>query len=569
MKCPSCGVENTEPLDGFCQDCGAQLASAEESQDSTVVLREPPASEGTVLREKYTIRGLLAEHRWIEYRVADPSGGNYLIVDGRGDESFSMARDLLTSVDSPALWKVLDSFDEAGKSWLVGEPLGTSVADILAAGKMSEEETAVLGAALCDSLALVHGRGLIHCNVSPRTVFRRADGSWYLRGFERLNPLDKGRTDYTVNDGFSPPESYGVGGKEDVRSDLYCVGALMYYCLTGEKSSLADRESFFVFRPLSLRGVIVSRPLESVILRAVSKNICDRWESAQAMKEALIATRTEQPEPRISTGAPGFIIARKSDVGRVREVNEDSCLTMHFDAVEKSKSTSAHLLIVSDGMGGEAEGEKASSLAVRTIADHVLEQLLPVVADNRTRLLLPDDPRERGAVILRDAILKGNGHVFEYSLGDPCRRGMGATVTAALIEGDLVTIGHVGDTRCYIIKDDLRQLTEDHSFVGKLVSMGHLTREEALTSPQRNQLYRALGTSDHLDVDIYHHTLSEGEYMVLTSDGVWEYFTDAEMISLVKNLKEPQTIVDRLIEICLERGADDNCTVIVMHVGAR
>jgi protein phosphatase len=142
---------------------------------------------------------------------------------------------------------------------------------------------------------------------------------------------------------------------------------------------------------------------------------------------------------------------------------------------------------------------------------------------------------------------------------------MGCTMTAVLLEGDLAVFAHVGDTRAFLIGSELDQVTTDHSLVGSLVQMGHLTREEARHSPRRSVIYRALGTNSEVEVDLYERRLAPGDYLLVCSDGIWEYYSDEELLGFFQGDPEPADLCERLVATCLERGADDNATLAVVR----
>ena len=142
---------------------------------------------------------------------------------------------------------------------------------------------------------------------------------------------------------------------------------------------------------------------------------------------------------------------------------------------------------------------------------------------------------------------------------------MGCTITACILEPDEVIIGHVGDTRAYHLRgSEMTRLTTDHSLVGRLVEMGQLTEEEARNSPQRSIIYRAMGTNPEVEVDIYQKDVKPGDRLMVSSDGVWEYFEAQELQSIMELDDSPANIAARLVDICLQRGADDNATLAVI-----
>ncbi|MCA9795980.1 MAG: serine/threonine-protein phosphatase, partial [Candidatus Eremiobacteraeota bacterium] len=280
--------------------------------------------------------------------------------------------------------------------------------------------------------------------------------------------------------------------------------------------------------------------------------------AASAPAAAPEATGSGQP---VGT----YQVAMVSNIGCVRSINQDACLELRFTSVEKSNNRDGHLVAVIDGMGGEAEGDKAASLALRAIAQEVVSLSLSLRNGRHTAPLMPDDAVEKNRFIIQRALEVANRTIHEYASLDRARQGMGCTITAALFDGQTAVFGHVGDTRAYLYRGGLDQITTDHSLVGRLVEMGQMTPEEARNSPQRSIIYRAMGTNPEVEVDVYERKLEAGDYVMMSSDGVWEYFEQGELRAVFERLSDPHEICEELVRICLERGADDNATVAIVH----
>jgi len=369
--------------------------------------------------------------------------------------------------------------------------------------------------------------------------------------------------------------------------DLFSVGAILHFAASGAKTDLESRENFFTFGPLP---TLDDEVLQGAIGRLTAKSPSERLQSADAFLEFLALDELPAPAPSPRpvpaaaapappspstnhAGAPAtrasgpcqYDVFLQSHVGCVRQINQDACLQMKFTSIEKSVQSDTHLVVMIDGMGGEAEGDKAASLALRTIAQDVVGSNLTLKDQRVTSPLLPDTQRERNKLLLERALKKANRTIYEYAERDIHRRGMGCTITAALLEPDEITIAHVGDTRGYLWRDGkLTKLTTDHSLVGRLVEMGQLTEEEARNSPQRSIIYRAMGTNPDVEVDLYHQKLQPGDRLILSSDGVWEYFMNEELEDIIGRFDAPEPIANTLVELCLSRGADDNATVAVV-----
>ena len=225
----------------------------------------------------------------------------------------------------------------------------------------------------------------------------------------------------------------------------------------------------------------------------------------------------------------------RSDVGLVRSHNEDSFLLR------------APLFAVCDGMGGHAAGEVASSIAVDTIA-----QQAPGTADDT---LL-------GAAIegANLAVIKG----AEAGIGKP---GMGCTASAVLVEGNKMAVGHVGDSRVYLLRrGTLVRVTHDHSYVEELVDSGQITADEARTHPSRSIITRALGSDPDMYADHFSLEVNNGDRIILCSDGLSSMIPDSDIESVAVSAASPQQAADNLVAAALTAGGSDNVTVIVVDV---
>jgi serine/threonine protein phosphatase PrpC len=223
--------------------------------------------------------------------------------------------------------------------------------------------------------------------------------------------------------------------------------------------------------------------------------------------------------------------AGATDPGRRRRRNEDSYVI------------DPPLFAVADGMGGAQAGEVASKLAAGAV-------------------------KSRGADV-ESLIQEANRRVHQRSLEDPNTSGMGTTLTVAAVADGVVSIGHVGDSRAYLIRDGkLEQLTEDHSLVGELMRSGKLSPEEAESHPQRSMITRALGTDPDVDVDIFSVEPRPDDLFLLCSDGLTSMVDDREILRLVGEKRgDLQELVKALIKAANKGGGEDNITVIAFEIG--
>lgn len=250
-------------------------------------------------------------------------------------------------------------------------------------------------------------------------------------------------------------------------------------------------------------------------------------------------------------------VGARTDLGRVRKNNED-CYSI---------DPALQLYVLSDGMGGEAHGEIASNLAVQTIVTHCRQaensRATPIFGETR-----PDISERTNR--LASAIHLANRKVFESASANPEQQGMGATIVAGWIEGQRLSLAHVGDSRAYLLRSgSLEQLTADHSLVAEKVRIGILTPQEADASEIQSVLTRAVGTTPSVQVDTDEQMLLSGDSLVLCSDGLTRMVTDPEIASTLITASSAQEAANRLVDLANEYGGVDNVSVIVLRIGQK
>jgi protein phosphatase len=207
-------------------------------------------------------------------------------------------------------------------------------------------------------------------------------------------------------------------------------------------------------------------------------------------------------------------------------------------------------------MGGHAAGEIASGTIINSIAMLALKELFPA------QLTGPVVDRQEW---LRHAVETANLDVL--GLRKSAGTDMGSTLVSAVVERNKAYIAHVGDSRAYLINaNEIRQLTTDHSLVERLIATNQITRQEARYHPQRNVIYRTMGDKSKLDVDVSEHLLSEGDCLLLCSDGLSGMIDDQVMQKIVHQASSPQEACDRLVEAANAAGGDDNISVIIVQI---
>jgi serine/threonine protein phosphatase PrpC len=238
--------------------------------------------------------------------------------------------------------------------------------------------------------------------------------------------------------------------------------------------------------------------------------------------------------------------------GRVRDHNEDAMLLDDHNGV----------FVVADGMGGTNAGEVASSMVV----DEVRRQARALSASLKDHGADPDQGRRWALHYLPQVIEQANRLVYEAGQRDQSCRGMGTTVVMLLPVGDEAYVCHVGDSRLYLLrKQELFQVTEDHSFVQKLVRQGRITPEEALDHPRKNLITRCIGIQPQVQVDSLYLDLQAGDSFLLCSDGLTDMLDDGQIHSLMLRHRG-QALVDAAIDAANRAGGRDNITVLLLEV---
>lgn len=246
-----------------------------------------------------------------------------------------------------------------------------------------------------------------------------------------------------------------------------------------------------------------------------------------------------------------------TDVGQIRTNNQDAIMSLLTTSNSSDEQPEFGVFVVADGMGGHHDGEKASALTTRVITHYVSNAILmPMLIK-----LEQDSERPTISEIIQKAVQYANERVSnEVPDG-------GTTATVAAIMGDLAYIGHVGDSRAYLIANDMiEQLTRDHSLVQRLIELEQLTPAEAAEHPQRNVLYRAIGQSDTIEVEATSRRLMPGSRLLICSDGLWNLVPEDEIKSTVLSSPSPQSASETLVKLANDRGGPDNISVILVRV---
>ncbi len=267
-------------------------------------------------------------------------------------------------------------------------------------------------------------------------------------------------------------------------------------------------------------------------------------------------------EQTVKMGRPlGFEVVTSTDPGIKRKYkpNEDSLFAVKGVRSLNGQMQQVGLFVVADGMGGHANGQDASRLAIQTIIDYMLPRLVHV-----------EETSETPEKLLVDSVQQANQAVHEHNVKNGAD--MGTTVTATLIIDTTAHVANVGDSRTYLYRtsNGLSKVTRDHSVVASLVDAGIIKPDDIYTHPKRNQIYRSLGEKPFVEVDPFDVQLQAGDKMLLCSDGLWDMVRDPEIQRVLEvPITDPQQLGDNLIKAAHAGGGEDNISVIVVNVVER
>lgn len=234
----------------------------------------------------------------------------------------------------------------------------------------------------------------------------------------------------------------------------------------------------------------------------------------------------------------------KTDVGNKRSMNQD-----FFYCNENAVGSFQNLFIVADGMGGHKAGDHASKLCVSSMVDSI-----------------EGSSHKTPVTIFEEAVSKANSVIYQAAKENIEFEGMGTTMVACTMVDSTMYVANIGDSRLYLLRETLSQITDDHSLVEELVKQGNLTESEARVHPQKNIITRALGTDQQVSADYFEVSVRKGDIVLLCSDGLSNMLDDEDMEYIVKRSNTLEEAGTQLVAQANQNGGDDNITVVLAQV---
>lgn len=231
-----------------------------------------------------------------------------------------------------------------------------------------------------------------------------------------------------------------------------------------------------------------------------------------------------------------------TDAGVVREMNQD-----YYFSSDTAVGNLPNLFIVADGMGGHKAGDYASR--------YTIERVVASVSRNTG---------EEPIAIMREAINKANELLVAESREDESKSGMGTTLVIGTIIGNKLFVANIGDSRLYVVGQNMRQITRDHSLVDEMVRLGEINADEARVHPDKNIITRAVGTSDHVEADFFEVEITADDTILLCTDGLTNMVRDDEILDIIKKYDNAQAATMQLVKEANANGGRDNITVMII-----
>ena len=231
-----------------------------------------------------------------------------------------------------------------------------------------------------------------------------------------------------------------------------------------------------------------------------------------------------------------------TDAGVVREMNQD-----YYFSSDTAVGNLPNLFIVADGMGGHKAGDYASR--------YTIERVVASVSRNTG---------EEPIAIMKEAINKANELLVAESREDESKSGMGTTLVIGTIIGNKLFVANIGDSRLYVVGQNMRQITRDHSLVDEMVRLGEINADEARVHPDKNIITRAVGTSDHVEADFFEVEITADDTILLCTDGLTNMVRDDEILDIIKKYDNAQAATMQLVKEVNANGGRDNITVMII-----
>jgi protein phosphatase len=520
--------------------------------------------------------------------------------------SLSWEKALLQAAASPGLPRIIDHFPEGEMEYLVEElPQGQVLWDAWDNPAVTMRERFTWLRQVAETFRFLHHRGAILEGLRPDIVIVDGAGRARLTDLSDLLPLPLPPDPPIRATCYTAPELVLNSEKADARADLYSFGAMLYALHLGRELTDLD------FELQGLPKSILHRfpDIHPVFGRLVSKTFCrelsQRFPSEEAaamdptgfqeLIETLDLCARTLDDVRLG-------IAAWTTTGMVRTGNEDSFAVLTASEARQNGLYDCALILLADGMGGSEAGEVAAAMAIETMRSYLLQQEafgslgkppnsapLPAVAEQPHATEPEGTPTQSASegsppgeenqpqapqssqldlheTLLVAALKEANQKVHAVARSDAQKSGMGCTAEAVYLSGRQIVVAHVGDSRTYHLhRGQLVQLTQDQTWVNRMVELGVLTAEEAATHPRRSELQQAIGGYPEVEPAVCRRPLHAGDWVLVCSDGITNHLPNEVLQEILERSSSPEAAARRLVNLVNLHGATDNATAVVIR----
>jgi len=549
---------------------------------AVVIVRAPavPVAEAAPLGEAAASDDALADAEVLpSFEEPVPAApATEILGSGSCWPSLAWERDLLGKAAHPSLPRVLDRFVADGFEYLIEEaPVGQALWDAWDDPDVTAEQRFLWLTHVAEGLHALHGAGAILEGLRPDIVVVTGSGLARLTDVSDLLPMPLPAAPPIRATFYTAPELVVASDRADARSDLYSFGAMVYALHVGRELADMDFERSGTPKPFIPRFPDIHPLFGRLISKTFCREVQGRFPSDEAAQgdttgftelvRVLNACRRSLDNVRLE-------IAAWTTTGMVRTGNEDAFALLHGVESRQDDMSESALLFLCDGMGGYEAGEVAAALTIDALRKNLLAEpafrflaggsgFASETAPTAEAVIDAEACKKLLATALRDA----NRLVYDAARRGVGRRGMGCTAEAVFVSPRYVAVGHVGDSRTYVLHcGKLMQLTRDHTLVSRLVELGQLTEAEAEIHPRRSELQQAIGGHAEVEPAVYHCPLLPGDWVVVCSDGVSNHISADELKQILQSeATSAEMAARRLVNFVNLKGATDNATVVVVR----
>jgi protein phosphatase len=491
--------------------------------------------------------------------------------------SIAWERALLDSLQHAVLPRVLATFVEDGFEYLVEElPTGQSLWDAWDdPGATAEQRFAWLKQIAGVLYHLNQSNALLEA-LRPDIIVLTPPGQPRLTDLSDLLPVPLPPNPPVRATYYSAPELVLASEQADGRAGIYSFGAMLYALHLGRELTELDFELQGVPKPFLQRFPDVHPLFGRLVSKTFCRDVNGRFPTEDGARkdpsgyaeliDTLETCRQTLDRVRLE-------IACWTTTGMVRSGNEDAFALLHAALAHENQLEEAALVLLADGMGGYEAGEVAAALTIQALRNNLLKQkpfatFAGDVAshDAQAKSARPALEVETCKALLAAALQEANRQVHAAAHADQGRQDMGCTAEVVYVDGRHVVVGHVGDSRTYHLHEGrLLQLTQDQTWVQRMVELGALTAQEAETHPRRSELQQAIGGRPDVELALYDSLLKPGDWVVICSDGLSNHTPADVLKELLQSAPSAEWAARRLINHVNLAGATDNATVVVIR----